>query len=121
MIQQMPDNTIALTEAADQESIDMQTASALVQTIRPGELLNTPAAALIHQLFHEYAVLKHVERVVHYQCSCSSERMQNALIGLGIEEIQAIATKTPAIEMNCHFCGVNRVFDAAALIATLRV
>lgn len=41
---------------------------------------------------------------VHFQCQCSEERITNAIISLGTEEIQDMIETDGQAEANCHFC-----------------
>jgi len=45
---------------------------------------------------------------VQYKCKCSKERMENAIKGLGNEEIQAMIDEDKGAEATCHFC--NEVY-----------
>ncbi|WP_431030384.1 Hsp33 family molecular chaperone HslO [Lysinibacillus sp. LZ02] len=41
---------------------------------------------------------------VQFQCQCSEERVSNAIISLGSEEIQDMIETDGQAEANCHFC-----------------
>lgn len=56
---------------------------------------------------------------VSYQCDCSLERMQRAIISLGKEEIQNIIDDTGEAEITCHFCDRKYTFDKNDLKAFL--
>lgn len=109
MLQQMPGDI-------KQPSIDMTIARALVNTIRPGEMLEVPAPELVRRLFHEFPVLQHDERAIEYRCSCSNKRMEAALLSLGKQELYELAQESPTIEMNCQFCGLTRSFKASLIL-----
>lgn len=42
-----------------------------------------------------------------YECNCSRERIERALISIGANEIKAIIEEQGEIEMTCHFCDVQ--------------
>ncbi|RXT09023.1 Hsp33 family molecular chaperone HslO [Ammoniphilus sp. CFH 90114] len=44
-----------------------------------------------------------------FSCHCSVERMENALISLGAEEIKSIIEEQGKAELTCHFC--NEVYQ----------
>jgi len=44
------------------------------------------------------------ERRVAYQCNCSRERVERALISIGREELCKMAGEQPVTEVDCHFC-----------------
>ncbi|TVX92378.1 Hsp33 family molecular chaperone HslO [Paenibacillus agilis] len=49
--------------------------------------------------------VKLLERMpVQFQCQCSKERVSNAIISLGSEEIQDMIQTDGQAEANCHFC-----------------
>lgn len=47
---------------------------------------------------------------VNFQCQCSVERVTNAIISLGSEEIQDMIETDGQAEVNCHFCNENYHF-----------
>jgi len=48
-------------------------------------------------------------------CDCSKERMQEALISLGKDEIKEMIEEDDGAEVNCHFCNTNYKFSAKDL------
>jgi molecular chaperone Hsp33 len=54
--------------------------------------------------------LKILERMpVTFKCQCSREKIENALIGLGKEEIESMIEEDHGAEASCHFC--NEVYQ----------
>lgn len=45
-----------------------------------------------------------------FECNCSRERMERALISVGKKELTEMIEEGKDIEMNCHFCNQNHVF-----------
>ncbi len=41
---------------------------------------------------------------IEYKCNCSKDRVAKALISLGREELEAMATEKEVTEVSCHFC-----------------
>lgn len=41
---------------------------------------------------------------IDYKCNCSKERVSQALISLGKEELANMADEMPVTEVSCHFC-----------------
>lgn len=54
-------------------------------------------------------ILEEVE--VSYDCDCSIERMQRAIISLGKDEINNIINDSGEAEITCHFCDRKYTFD----------
>ncbi len=50
-----------------------------------------------------------------WQCSCSRERMEKALITLGREEIEELAREEEAIGVTCEFCRQEYAFHREEL------
>ncbi len=52
---------------------------------------------------------------VKFQCQCSKERFGSAIIGLGVEEIEAMIKEDGKAEAQCHFCLEKYEFNQAEL------
>lgn len=50
-----------------------------------------------------------------FRCNCSKDRVEKALISIGKKEIRSMIEDGKPIEVNCHFCNKNYVFDLADL------
>ncbi|WP_170008598.1 Hsp33 family molecular chaperone HslO [Bacillus fonticola] len=50
------------------------------------------------------------EQPVRFQCQCSKERIENALKGLGPEELQDMIETDGQAEAECHFCNEKYMF-----------
>ncbi|MGY3717108.1 Hsp33 family molecular chaperone HslO [Sutcliffiella cohnii] len=60
--------------------------------------------------------VKFLETVpVHFQCKCSRERFESAIISLGKDEIQEIITEDGEAETHCHFCNAKYNFTKEEL------
>ena len=59
--------------------------------------------------------------VVHpeYECKCSRERMEKALISLGKKELRDIIDEQGSAELVCHFCNSKYNFSRKELEALL--
>ena len=45
-----------------------------------------------------------------YKCNCSKQRVENALIGTGIKNLEEMANDDKNTEVECHFCNKKYVF-----------
>lgn len=84
----------------------------LADTITPEELLELEQAEVIRRLFHEEDVRVFESEPVSFRCSCSRERVESALRGLGHAEIMDILRSEGEIAVNCEFCNRRYRFDA---------
>lgn len=92
----------------------------LAGTIRDEELLSLDAHTVLHRLFHEEDLRLFDPEPVRFECSCSRERIGNALLSMGEGEVAQMLEELGTIEVNCEFCNAHYRFDAvdaAALFA----
>ncbi|PIC58037.1 Hsp33 family molecular chaperone HslO [Sporosarcina sp. P12(2017)] len=114
IIQLMPD--------ADEEVIfkieeRMKVIAPLASIIEEG---STPEQILEHVLGSEnVTVLESMP--VQFQCQCSLDRISNAIISLGREEIQDMIQTDGQAEANCHFCNETYHFNTEQLEALKKV
>lgn len=56
-------------------------------------------------------VLEQEEKIPKYECSCSREKMEKALISIGKEELNKIIEEDKRAEIVCHFCNEKYEFS----------
>lgn len=56
---------------------------------------------------------------IQFQCQCSKERFGAAIIGLGVEEIQAMIDEDGQAEAHCHFCEEKYLFSEQELVGLI--
>lgn len=101
ILQMMPGVTDETIDKIEEKLKELPPVS---QLIREG---NTPEEILHHVLDEENVrILDKVD--VQFKCNCSKERIGNAIIGLGSEEITDMIEKDGQAETKCHFC--NEVY-----------
>ena len=66
--------------------------------------------------------LKIIERndFVRYECDCSKERMEKALVTLGKEELENMIYEDGGIETTCHFCNKKYNFSENEIINLIK-
>jgi len=108
LVQRMPGAT-----AADDAAWKGIEAAALAL---PAALLLAAAtpAALLAARFPEHDIRLFEPRPARFGCSCSAERVGNALRLLGREEIDGILAEQGSVTATCEFCNRGYAFDAAA-------
>ncbi|MBP1950479.1 Hsp33 family molecular chaperone HslO [Virgibacillus litoralis] len=101
---------IQVMPGADEEMITrleekIQSFPAISTLIREG---NSPEQ-ILERLFGDQEVKIHEQLPISFQCKCSKDRVQQAIIGLGSEEIQDMIDEDQGAEATCHFC--NEVYQ----------
>ncbi len=99
-----------------------QRARVLCETLTDEELCNESAETLLHRIFHEERVRLFDAQSVQFHCSCSRERTDGMLHGLGKQEVDDIIEEQGGVEITCEFCDANYSYDtvdAAALFKGL--
>jgi len=56
-----------------------------------------------------------------FQCSCSRERFERALLTIGRSELQALIEEDGQAELHCHYCNEKYLFDDVQLGALVRL
>ncbi len=100
LLQQLP---------GDDNSSQWQHLSHMAATLTQDELLNLPRETLLYRLYHEESLRLHPQKPVQFQCTCSRERLENALVSLGEDELRDILKERSVIDVNCEFC--NRFYS----------
>lgn len=83
----------------------------LASTVRAEELLHLNNDVLLHRLYHEEAIRLYPVSALRFFCTCSKERLANALMQLGQQELNNIIAEQHKIEVNCEFCKQAYSFD----------
>lgn len=92
----------------------------LTDTLTASELLALAPETLLHRLFHQEDVRLFDAEGLMFACSCSQDRVRQALRSLGEPELRAIIAEQGAIRVTCEFCNQQRVFtdtDLPGLLA----
>ncbi len=50
-----------------------------------------------------------------YECNCTKERVEKAIVSIGKKDIQEMIDDNEPIEVNCHFCNTNYTFSVDEL------
>lgn len=90
--------------------------NALFETLGEDELAALPVETLLWRLFHEENVQLLDRRPLKFACSCSRERVEDTLRGLGVDEARA-SLVDGRVEVHCDFCGRGYRFEAEQIEA----
>lgn len=104
MLQQMPSE-----QGDDPDAWDRL--SHLASTIKDEELVNLNNEVLLHRLYHEEQVRTYPASELSFFCTCSKDRIGNALHQLGKDELLQIIEEQGKISINCDFCKQAYSFD----------
>ncbi|GLR64644.1 Hsp33 family molecular chaperone HslO [Marinospirillum insulare] len=83
----------------------------LAATVTSEELLHLEQQQLLHRLFHEEDLRVFEPKLLKFGCTCSRERISNALASLGEEELNSAIAEQGKITTQCHFCNTSYVFS----------
>ncbi|NHH99458.1 Hsp33 family molecular chaperone HslO [Oceanimonas sp. MB9] len=86
---------------------------ALTATVKAEELLQLDAQEVLYRLYHQEAVRVFDPQPVRFQCTCSKEKCEQALLQVGQEEAMEIIQEQGNIEMHCDYCGRHYRFDGS--------
>lgn len=100
-------------ELVDQE--EWQTVTHLFATLSDKELLDLDSQTILTRLFNEYNLKLFDEKQLEFKCTCSLERMQNAIISIGEKEALDILKTDDVIEVTCEYCTSKYNFDLDAI------
>ncbi|HEX7340655.1 MAG TPA: Hsp33 family molecular chaperone HslO [Rhodanobacteraceae bacterium] len=115
LLQKMPD------QRADWQANEAQwhTLETLAATLTAEELLHLPPDTILHRLFHETPPQLAEPVDLRFACTCSRERTEAMLVGLGTDELRAMLDERGEADVCCDFCRHNEHFDAGQLQALL--
>jgi len=109
MLQQMPS-----AEGDDPDAWDRL--SHLASTLKDEELLTLNNDVLLHRLYHEENARIYPESALSFFCTCSKDRIGNALHQLGKTELLGILEEQSKISINCDFCQQAYSFDKTQIL-----
>ena len=109
LLQQLPADRVL---DSDEREESWQHVVALASTLSAEELLGLDNETILHRLYHEEQVRLFASTDVKFQCSCTRERSVQALISLGLADLQLLlAEKAGTIEIDCQFCNERYLFN----------
>lgn len=96
MIQTLPETKPEIIDFLERKLSDVQPASSMIlQGMEPLQMLEEAVGLPIEVL---------QKREITYYCPCSKERVLNAIVTLGKEEIQDMINKGETLDIECYFC-----------------
>lgn len=104
-------------DGAPEDDEGWERALALATTLEPGELATIESTQAIHRLYHQETVRVFDATQPRFRCSCSRERTDGMLQGLGQTEVDGIIAERGKVEIHCEFCDASYVYDAVDVAA----
>lgn len=87
----------------------------LAATLTAEELLHLEQHEILHRLFHEETLRVFDPQPLSFGCTCSRERIADALATLGESELRQVIAEQGSINTQCHFCNTRYHFNADEL------
>ncbi len=97
-----------------------QRAVTLGATVTAEELHETDAQTLLHRLYHEETVRLFDPESLQFNCSCSRERTDGMLLGLGEKEALSIVEEQGSVGVTCEFCDAHYEYDAVDIASLFK-
>jgi molecular chaperone Hsp33 len=99
------------------ESDDWQRIRMFLDTLEPVELLDTDvkAEAVLWCLFHEDEIRVQPSQPLHFQCTCSADKVLPVLKSYPLSELKGLADADNVIRTRCEFCGTEYALPLSSL------
>jgi molecular chaperone Hsp33 len=108
IVQVMPGADEDVVEKLEEKITSFPPISSLIQAGKTPE-------EILELLFEGEELKIHEKMPVQFKCKCSKERLANAIIGLGNEEIRQMIDEDHGAEATCHFCNEKYHFTEEEL------
>lgn len=111
IIQLLPEATEEDITYIENKMKDFPAVSSLIhEGKKPEEILN--------MIFDDVAILD--KQPLSFECDCSKEKMEEALMTIGKDELQKIIDEDHGCEIKCHFCNTKYQFTEDELKALIQ-
>ncbi|MBI5451571.1 MAG: Hsp33 family molecular chaperone HslO [Gammaproteobacteria bacterium] len=87
-------------------------ASQLTATVTAPEMLQLDPHTLLYRLYNQEQVRLFEPEPVSFRCSCSLQKIEDMLRGLGYDEAQDILREQGQVSISCSFCNHQYRFDS---------
>lgn len=117
IIQVLPDAVEDCLDHLEKTVADMPPITSLAEQIKtPEELLSL----IFKEMPAMYAPVVLDERTIEWNCDCSKDRMERALMAIGKKDLKEIISEDKSAELTCQFCLKKYKFDEEELKALLK-
>ncbi|CAH0532333.1 33 kDa chaperonin [Vibrio stylophorae] len=101
----------ALPDTNENAAADFEHLATLTETVKAEELFSLDAEEVLYRLYHQEEVKLFEPQPVSFECGCSRERCEGAILNVGREEIELVISEQGSVVMNCDYCGAQYDFD----------
>jgi len=101
LIQKLPGN--------EDDSDDWNRINLLTKTISAEEMLSLSAIEVIQRLYHQEDVRLYEQQNVHFNCTCSRQRIDTVLETMGRDSTFELLHEQGQISVDCEFC--NKTYE----------
>lgn len=70
---------------------------------------------ILEKILGEFGLELYDKIPTKFDCNCSKERIEKAIISIGTKDIDEMIADNKPIEVNCHFCNTNYEFSVEEL------
>jgi len=112
LLQELPAQEKASSADISKHLEDWGHAETLASTLTADELLSLTTKDILHRLFHEDDIRLFEPGKLSFRCGCSSERISQMILSLGITEARSIIKEQGKIQVDCEFCNAQYNFDS---------
>ncbi|MGA0805064.1 MAG: Hsp33 family molecular chaperone HslO [Pseudohongiellaceae bacterium] len=99
---------------------DWRRINLLADTLQADELLQDEPLRLLHKLFHEEEVQLFDPVPLHFECTCSREKVEKTLITFGEPDLEDIIRQEGSVKVDCEFCNQHYRFDRSDVARLFR-
>jgi len=112
IVQLMPFAQEEITDRLEQKINNMSSITSLLDQEMTPEMI-------LEDILGEFGLEILDKQTVAYECNCSKERVESAIISIGRKDIEEMIEDDKPIEVNCHFCNKQYIFTVDKLKAML--
>lgn len=108
IIQLMPDTSDSVIDKLEEKLASIKPVTAMLEEgMLPEDILN--------EVLGELGVTVMDRMPTEFYCNCSRDRVEQALISVGKEELKDMIEEGKPVELNCHFCNTGYRFEVDEL------
>jgi len=104
IIQLLPDAEEEIIDKLEKKINEIKSVTSMMEDGMTPEMI-------LEEILGEFDLKILSKMPTQFQCNCSQHRVSKAIVSIGKKELEEIIGEGKPIEVNCHFCGKNYLFD----------